>query len=175
MKGIAIAYWLIPTEPTRSYFQNIINKLAQRNRAPVFEPHVTVHVGANDTEAAKKALSKAACDCNPIRLAPLGVGNSSEVIKTLFVQFSPNTKLQHLNQIVRDTAQDCSDYKLNPHLSLLYKRMSLQNRRSLSHSIEVPFSEVIFDSLKAVQCVAPTQTRADVEAWQVIAEENLGV
>ena len=174
MRGIAIAYWLVPTEPARSYFLGIIKDLAQRHQAPVFEPHVTIHVGASDTEAVEKALSEAARDCEQIGLVPLGVRHSSEFIKTLFVQFGPDTKLGQLNQIIRGTAQDSSDYQLNPHLSLLYKRMSLQDRRLLARSIEVPFSEVTFDSLKAVQCISPTQARADVEAWQVVAQKPLG-
>ena len=105
---------------------------------------------------------------------PLGVRHSSEFIKTLFVQFGPDAKLRQLNQIIRGTAQDPSDYQLNPHLSLLYKRMSLQDRRLLARSIEVPLSEVIFDSFKAIQCISPTQTRADVEAFQLVAQKPLG-
>jgi 2'-5' RNA ligase len=173
-RRIVIAYWLIPTEPSRSFFQGIINDLARRYNAPVFEPHVTVHVGASGAEAAEKALSEAASDCKRIGLVPLGARHSSEFIKTLFVQFGPDAKLRQLNQTIRGTAQDSSDYQLNPHLSLLYKKMSLQDRRLLARSIEVPFSEVIFDSLKAVQCISPTRTRADVETWQVVDEKPLG-
>jgi hypothetical protein len=134
---------------------------------------VTIHVGANGIDAAERVLSKAACDCQQIELAPLEVNHSSEFIKTLFVQFAPNTKLRQLNRIIRDTAQDSSNYQLNPHLSLLYRKMSIQDLRLLARSIEVPFSEVIFDSLKAVRCISPTQTRADVETWSVVADRAL--
>jgi 2'-5' RNA ligase len=81
--------------------------------------------------------------------------------------------LQQLNESIRTAAQDSSDYQLSPHLSLLYKRISAQDRRLLTHSIEVPFSEVTFDSLKAVRCISPTRSRADVEAWRVVAEKPL--
>jgi 2'-5' RNA ligase len=173
-RHIVIAYWFIPTEPARSFFQGIINDLARRYDAPVFEPHVTIHVGANCTAAVETALSKAARSCMQVQLRVREVNHSSEFIKTLFVQFALSTKLRQLDQIIRTTAQDSSDYQLNPHLSLLYKRMSIRGRRLLAGSIEVPFSEVIFDSLKAVRCVFPTQSRADVEAWRVVAEKPLG-
>jgi hypothetical protein len=52
--------------------------------------------------------------------------------------------------------------------------MSIQERRVLARSIEIPFSEVTFDSLKAVRCISPTRSRADVEAWHVVAEKPLG-
>ena len=59
-RQIVIAYWLIPSEPAHSFFQRIINDLARRCDAPVFEPHVTIHVGADRADAAKNALGDAA-------------------------------------------------------------------------------------------------------------------
>jgi len=173
-RRIVIAYWLIPAEPARSYFQSVTNDLAQRYNAPRFEPHVTIHVGANCTDAVDGVLSKAARGCERIVLQALEVSGSSEFIKTLFVQFVVTAQLQRLNQSIRNAAQDSSDYQLNPHLSLLYKKMSIRDRRLLTCSIEVPFPEVTFNSLKAVRCISPTQTRADVERWRVVAEKDLG-
>jgi Cyclic phosphodiesterase-like protein len=178
MKRTAIAYWLTPAKPARIFFQNVINDLAQRYNAPQFEPHVTIHVGANCTNAVDGVLSKAARGCEPIVLRALEVNGSSEFIKTLFVQFALTTQLQRLSQRIRSAGQDSSDYQLNPHLSLLYKRMSVHDRRLLKHSIEVPFPDVTFDSLKAVRCISPTQSPADVETWGVLAEkplESIGV
>jgi hypothetical protein len=82
-------------------------------------------------------------------------------------------KLQQLNQLIRDAAQDSSDYQLNPHLSLLYKKMPVLVLRQLADSIKLPFSEVTFESIKAVRCVSPTRSRADVEAWRVVAARTL--
>ena len=172
-RRIVIAYWLIPAEPAHRFFQDLINDLARRYNAPVFEPHVTIYVGADSTDAVDTTLSKAARDCEAIVLQALEVSHSDEFIKTLFVEFGLNSKLRQLNQVIRNAAQNRSDYDLKPHLSLLYKRMSVQKRRRLPSSIEVPFSQVIFDSLKAVRCISPTQSRADVEAWRVVSEKVL--
>jgi 2'-5' RNA ligase len=172
-RRIVIAYWLIPTEPARSYFQNIVNDLAEQYAAPEFEPHVTVHVGMDCTETVDEVLSKAGRSSKKIALQVLNVSSSSEFIKTLFVHFTRTTQLQQLNQSIRTAAQDSSDYQLSPHLSLLYKQMSIRDRRLLTHSIKVPFSGVTFDSLKAVRCVSPTRSRADVEGWRVVAEKLL--
>jgi 2'-5' RNA ligase len=173
-RRIIIARWLIPAEPAHRFFQDLINDLARRYDAPVFEPHVTIYAGPDSTDAVERTLSKAARDCEPIVLQALEVSHSDEFIKTLFVEFGLNSKLQRLNQSIRIAAQNSSDYQLNPHLSLLYKTISTQDRHLLTHSIDVPFPEVAFDSLKAVRCVSPTQSRADVEAWRVVAEKPLG-
>lgn len=172
-RQIVIAYWLIPTEPARSYFQNVINDLAQRYDAPTFEPHVTVHVGANCTDTIDGVLSKAAQGCEQVVLQALEVSYSSEFIKTLFVQFAMNRQLEQVNRSIRAAAQDSAEYQVNPHSSLLYKRMSIQDRCLLARSIHVPFPEVAFDSLKAVRCISPTESRADVEAWRVVAMQEL--
>jgi hypothetical protein len=168
-----IAHWLIPAEPADLFFQDLINDLARRYDAPVFAPHVTIYVGADSTDAVNATL-KAARDCEPIVLQALEVTHSDKFVKTLFVQFAMNRQLQQVNESIRAGIQDSCDYRLNQHLSLLYKRMSIQERRLLTRSIEVPFPEVTFDSLKAVRCVSPTRNRADVEAWRVISETPLG-
>jgi 2'-5' RNA ligase len=168
-----IAYWLIPSEPARSFFQEIINDLADRYNAPIFEPHVTIHVGADQLDAAEKAIAEAARQCKFIRLAPLGVDQSDEFIKTLFVQFAMNAQLRQINDLIREAASDSSSYELNPHLSLLYKNLAAETRIELAASVIVPFSEVTFDAVKALSCVSPTKSAADVEGWKVIAARTL--
>lgn len=168
-----IAYWLIPSESACSFFQRTINDLARRCDAPVFEPHVTIHVGADRADAAKNALGAAARECKLIGLKPLGIDQSDEFIKTLFVQFAMNAELREINGIIRDTANDSSQYELKPHLSLLYKNLASAIRCELAASNDVPFSEVTFDAIKAVRCVSPTESGADVEAWRVIAAASL--
>ena len=172
-RRLVIAYWLIPAEPERSFFQGAINDLARRYDAPGFEPHVTVHVGSNRADAVESALSEAGRVCRPIKLKALEIGHSSEFIKTLFVQFVLNAELRQLNEIIRGAAQDSSHYELKPHLSLLYKKMPAASRRELASSIKVPAAEVTFDALKAVCCISPTRSRSDVEAWCAVATTEL--
>jgi len=173
MPHIAIAYWLMPAEPARGYFEKMITDLAGKHDAPVFEPHLTIYVGSNRSGAIEKILSRAAIDCEPIQLEVLEVRQSYEFTKTLFVQFGSNAKLQQLNETIREASETPSDYQLEPHLSLLYKKMPIPARRELAGSIKLPFSTVVFDSIKAVRCVSPTCNRADVEAWRVIATKAL--
>ena len=167
------AYWLLPTEPARSYFQNVIKGLAKRYAAPEFEPHVTAYVGVDCSDKVTEVLSILARRSKPITLRVLNVSNSSEFIKTLFVALASSVQLQRLNRNIRKAAQDSSPYQLNPHLSLLYKNLSAADRRRLTSLIEVPFTELTFNSLKAVRCVSPTKSRADVEGWRSTAEAPL--
>ncbi len=164
---------LFPAEPAHSFFQGLIDDLARRYDAPLFEPHVTIYVGANRADAAENALSEAGRAWKPIKLKALEINHSSEFIKTLFVQFVMNAELRQLNEIIRGAAQDSSHYELKPHLSLLYKKMPAAERRELASSIKVPSAEVTFDALKAVCCISPTRSRSDVEAWCAVAMTEL--
>ncbi len=172
MKNTAIAYWLIPAEPARSFFEKTIVDLARRYNAPVFDSHMTIYVGSDRVEA-EEVIAKAIGGCRLVQAKVLKVCQSGEFIKTLFVQFALDRKLQQLNEMIRDAAQDSSDYQLKPHLSLLYKKMSVPARRQLAQSIKLPFSKVTFGSIKAVRCISPTRSRADVEAWRVVAAKAL--
>jgi 2'-5' RNA ligase len=172
-RRIVIAYWLIPAEPARSFFQAVINDLAHQHDAPVFEPHVTVFVGVDRAGAAERALSQVAREWYPTKLKKLQIDHSDEFIKTLFVQFVLNTQLRQLNENIRKAGQDSSRYELKPHLSLLYKTMPAAARYKLADSITVPYSEVSFDAIKAVRCISPTRSRADVEVWRVVASTEL--
>jgi 2'-5' RNA ligase len=171
-KRIVIAYWLMPAEPARSFFKAMIGDLGRQYRAPVFEPHMTIHVGSDQVDA-EAVITTVGSRCRPLPAKMLEVCQSGEFVKTLFVEFTLDGKLEQLNKMIRDAAQDSSDYQLKPHLSLLYKKMSIAVRRRLARSIKLPFSTVSFDSIEAVRCVSPTKTPADVEAWRVIATRAL--
>jgi 2'-5' RNA ligase len=173
VRQTVIAYWLIPSEPAYTLFQRIINDLARRYDAPVFEPHMTVHVGAGQGDAAEMVLGEAARECKPIGLTPLRIDQSEDFIKTLFVQFAMSAELRQINDAIREAANDSSQYELKPHLSLLYKNLAAATRRELAASINVPLSEVTFDAIKAMRCVSPTRTRGDVDAWQIVTVKEL--
>lgn len=168
-----IAFWLIPAEPAYSLYRGIIDDLARRYDAPVFEPHVTIHVGADRTDLTETILEHAARECAGIILTPLGLDQSEKFIKTLFVQFALTPELQQLNEILRRSTHDPLKYEVKPHLSLLYKNMLVGTRRELAASITLPLSEIRFHALQAIRCVSPTQSAADVAAWQFLAATRL--
>ena len=173
IRQTVIAYWLVPSELAHSFFQAIIDDLARQYDAPVFEPHVTIYVGADRADVAEETLENAARLFKLTGLTPLGIDQSNEFIKTLFVQFAMSAELRRINDSIREAANDSSPYELKPHLSLLYKKLAAASRRQLAASISVPLSEVAFDTIKAVRCASPTQSRADVESWQTLVTNKL--
>jgi hypothetical protein len=50
--------------------------------------------------------------------------------------------------------------------------MSPETKAQVADSLDLPFDEVSFDSVKAVISPAKIKSRADVEAWRVVATQK---
>jgi hypothetical protein len=168
-----LTYWLIPAEPAANHFRSLIRDLAERFDAPIFEPHITIYVTKTNHEDPHGILARVLNNRGPYRLSTVGVDYSDEFTKTLFVQFEPDADVTRLSSDLRRASVVQPAYELNPHLSLIYKTMAADTKRDLAASIRLPFSEVRFDSVKAVISPAKIESRADVEAWRVVATQQL--
>ena len=168
-----VAYWLCPAEPAQSYFAASIGDLAARYDAPAFEPHLTIYVTKAERETPERVLSKVAQRRRRYQLPIRGLDYSDKFTKTLFIQFAPNKELTRFSEDLRRASVSQNDYELNPHLSLIYKEMDQETKGQLAASITLPFTEVIFDTVKAVLSPVEIQSRKDVEAWRVVAERTL--
>jgi hypothetical protein len=168
-----ITYWLIPAEPARSRFAAVISDLAARFDAPIFEPHLTVYATALGNEDGAAVLEQVVADRGTYSLRLSGVSHSDEFTKTAFVQFHPNEALSKLSANFREASSIKDEYRLKPHVSLIYKTMPPERRAEISSSVSLPFEEVVFDSAQAVISPADIKSRADVEAWRVVAIRKL--
>jgi 2'-5' RNA ligase len=167
-----ITYWLCPAERERNEFAELIAGLAWRFDAPVFEPHATIHVTSASRENPLHVLEEVVSRYKTFQLGVRGLNYSDKYTKTLFVELAPDAELAHLSEDLRRASVSPSDYELNPHVSLLYKEIDEETKRTLA-AFTLPFTEVNFSSVKAVVCPAKIESREDVEAWRVVAECSL--
>lgn len=145
--------WLIPAEPYRELFRNLIRILAWQFDAPPFEPHLTLG-RAQDRHPPKRRR---------IRLPIREIGFSAKYTQTLFVRFAPDESLRKL--VVDLGGKPIRD----PHLSLIYKHLPAATKRELVKTLRLPFRSVVFDVVKIARCTSPTRTRRDVESWRLVA------
>lgn len=169
-KNHAIAYWLIPAEPARAFFAEIIGEFARRFDAPKFEPHLTIFVGPENTRMPGDVVREiAAVDAV---LAISGVCYGHEFTKTLFVQFEGSEWVQELADKTWRASEASTRFVVDPHVSLLYANLSESRKRAVVETIRLPFSEVRFASVCAMRCASPTETASDVRAWRLMAAHN---
>lgn len=161
-KHSVVVLWLIPSAATRTFFRQTIERLARECEAPLFEPHLTLGVTAGPPDLPRE-LAVA-----PIQLKTLGIFWSATFTKTLFVRMLATPQVEALR-----TSLGQESYLRDPHLSLLYKETSAEEKARLATRLVLPFSSVTFDTVQAVRCPNPTTTRADVESWEPIASSQL--
>jgi hypothetical protein len=166
-------YWLIPAEPALSHFRSLIRELAERFDAPVFEPHVTLYATDADRENPDAVLELVLGNAATLQLSIEGLNFSDEFTKTLFVQFRPDGAVSRLSEKLRSVSVTQCEYKLNPHLSLIYKTMPRETKERIANSIRLPFDEVTFDAVQAVISPAPIKSHAELEQWKTAGAARL--
>ena len=164
-----LAFWLMPSADAKPFFVSLVQELARRFDAPVFEPHVTLQGAEMDGEDAIASFAKIAAKHSPIDLQIAGIEFSTEFTKTLYVQF----RVSHEATALSDALASDNGYHFNPHLSLLYKTMAATEKSELARGITIPFEHVRCDALKLVSVPRPVRGPEDVHTWRVLAEQPL--
>jgi 2'-5' RNA ligase len=171
MKKTATVYWLLPAKPERDLFCEVVRILRQEFRAPNFEPHLTLFSASKDRQSPKKVLKE--ISLRQIRLTTRGAGFSSEFTKTLFVRFKSSDALRKLAADFGRAAKLRVKAPTDPHVTLLYKKLPRAAKKQLAAVMKLPFRSVVFDSIAAVRCASPSRTKADVQAWKILAKKSL--
>src|SRR5205823_2547990 len=164
-------YWLLPAKPERDLFREIVRILRKEFRAPDFEPHLTLFVSAKDGQSPKGILQQVRS--LPIRLSVRDVTSSSKFTKTLFVRFKSNRALRNLSVDLGRAAKSSAKPPSDPHVSLVYKKISPRVKKELAAVIKLPFRTALFDSIAAVRLTLPVRTAGDVAKWKMLAKKSL--
>lgn len=169
-----IAFWLMPSSEAEPYFVSLVEELARRLHAPLFEPHVTLQGAKLDEEQALAVMEEIAARSSPVDLEIAGFEFSEIYTKTLYVQFRASAAATALSDAIAEKARSCGGYHFDPHLSLVYKRMTKTEQEALAREVRIPFGHVRCDRLKAVSVPSSIEGPEDVHAWRVLGEQLLG-
>lgn len=164
-----VSFWLVPSEEDRAFFQEMINALAREHDAPRFVPHVTIYSGERSSDDNPREIIISSTQAlRSITLEVDTVLYTEQFTKTLYVQFHPSTLLRSLSEQMKSLSAKPSEYVLNPHLSLMYKDMSADEKQRIAASIHMPRAEVSFSEVWAIASRGHTQTPKDVRRWDVV-------
>jgi len=170
MGSYAIAYWSMPAGAARKFFERTIRELAMRFDAPAFEPHLTLFVAPEASRAPREVISE--IPSPDLVLVAREIGWSEKFTETLFVRFERNQRLLRLVEAIRKSSGGSEQYQIDPHLSLIYKKLPAKTKRALAEEIQLPFSEVHFEKIRAMRCKSPTKTADEVREWKLLATQN---
>jgi Cyclic phosphodiesterase-like protein len=169
-----VSYWLVPAAPERDFLQELINTLASAYDAPRFVPHVTLYSGASPAnDNPPDIIMQSTQEVHRLNLQVDRILSTEEFTKTVFVQFRPSTLLSQMTEAMRRLSARPSAYRLNPHLSLIYKRLSPPEAQRIAATIRLPMAAVCFDAVWAIASPGTTRTAEDVGLWQVVCRQRL--
>jgi hypothetical protein len=162
-----LAFWLMPETQARECFVSIIEKLAFRFHAPIFDPHVTL-VGAIANDDKTRRVFRDLIVAPKYELEIEGIHFSERYTQTLFVRFHLSDELRELRRALGQAlGLEIAD-DLDPHLSLLYKEMPQPQLEELTRSIMIPFERTSFEGLKLIAHPPTVTRRDDVDAFREI-------
>ncbi|CAM2005963.1 hypothetical protein APED_04760 [Acanthopleuribacter pedis] len=136
--------------------QGEIHRLAARFDAPRFTPHVTAYGGkAVVDEALEAVVRRLVAACVPLTLPVTGLTHGDFLFQTLFLSLGATPALADWFTEITDALGNPKNYRLNPHLSLIYAPLTDADKQALSfekqgwYEAEVPAS-LVFDRLALV-------------------------
>ena len=174
-RALPIAFWLVPAPPHHGKLATTIEGLARELNAPRFEPHVTVYAGARAVDDdVEILLTQAAGGIGSIDLRITAVGTSSELFKTLYLEFESDPQAERLCRLFRAGLRPALDYGLKPHLSLLYKQLPGPTRAALTRRFDLTGQRIAFGQVAAVRPGHGRNDWLDIEGWDVWLRKDLG-
>lgn len=173
-----VAFWLLPGEPSMRVFAQCVDALAHRHGAPRFLPHVTLHVDRVVPQAdLDRVLDEAAARFAPFEMRAGPTGHSPVRFKALFVTLSGGDITSLAAALAAGVAryrpqpaagqEPAAAYRLEPHLSLLYKELPDAERTRLVAENCFEGEPVYFDRITAVTPGSGAQDFSRVEGWVV--------
>lgn len=145
------AVWLTPTHSDRRWLTKVIQDYATAYDCPVFEPHVTVYSGvALPTDNLSQIIKDAILEPQSITLQVLGLNYTESFFKTGFIDFEAAERLTQMSQAIRHRLTQPVDYILDPHLSLIYKDIPMDQKRLAMLRFVLSVSKVTFDTVKVI-------------------------
>jgi Cyclic phosphodiesterase-like protein len=159
---VPFAVWLTPAPSDRRWLSKVIQDYAVEYDTPAFEPHLTLYSGVVQTEENLQSIvAESLSPPSPITLEIMGLNYSENFFRTGFITFALSDRLLQLSHGIRDRLSAPKEYVLEPHLSLMYKDISIEQKRLAMLRFVVSVQSVTFDTVKVVMPSA--------EGWMDVA------
>lgn len=114
------------------FLYKIIENLAKKYGTPTFLPHITIYtVVDTPLSMIKEAVKESIKNMSSFTVKGSKLNHSDNVWKTVFVEIELNPKLSLINKILSQRLSKYTSYDFQPHISLIYKRLSKSERKNI--------------------------------------------
>lgn len=161
------AVWFTFENNDEIYLSEIITKLASRYGAPVFLPHITAY-GLVDSRVDEldKIVSGSIKDERGFTIEKKAIAHSDDFWKTVFVEIHPNDHLTRINKQLEKSLGPIAKYEFKPHISLIYKKMTQEQRGKMAQTLDVK-------SKFRINGMCIQQFSEDISEWKIVSKYDL--
>ena len=159
--------WLLPEEKYSGLFQELINRLAQENDSPQFAPHCTL-VGKImlDSNFSFDEIKIFCNQTNPVSLNVSKIMSEKTHFKSLYIQLKKEKSIVDFQKKLANFFFKREPYRFDPHLSLMYKIVSVEKQKKIIAGIPLP-DQISFN------CISIVNTGEIVEDWNGVFSQKL--
>nr|MBT6368159.1 hypothetical protein [Candidatus Neomarinimicrobiota bacterium] len=157
---------MTPCEEDEAFLSSVIRELAEEYDAPFFSPHCTLYSPVTDLSTAKDLIKS--IGLNPIEVRKTGIGQSDVIWKTIFIELEKSHELSNFQHQIEShiLTPNLNPYSFNPHISLIYKEMPEEQKRSIIRKLDVKDSFL----MNTVEIV---RTGGTVDHWATVYWKEL--
>lgn len=165
MKSNGYSLWLVPTGEANIKFNALVKKLAEENRAPLFQPHVTLlgdfmYSEEESIEKTKQLVSGQ----KPFTIEMEQIDYEDYFFRTLFVRAKKTQQLLALNTRAKEIFQMNGTLDYMPHLSLLYGMFPVETKEKIIK--EVGRDQSTQFEISSVNLIKG----GEIEDWRIVDE-----
>ena len=163
-KKTEFVIWLVPSKKDQQQLNEIIVNLSNLYDAPRFTPHLTVVKGSShDINNVINKINN--LQMEDIKLYSLGVFFEEALFKSLFIRLKNTSKLNNILTDIEEIVDKKNIYINDPHLSLLYKKISRDEKQHLSVVLNEIIRQITFS--KAVVIVSEDENWGNIRKWKI--------
>ena len=161
-----ISIWLIFSDKDEQSLREQIDDLSQRHSGPKFLPHITLY-GSLEIGIKRLAVITDRCfnKTKKFTVYTTGIGQTDNIWKTIFIKIIPDSQLMELYEFLTTELEQFRNYDFNPHVSLIYRKISVEKRKLIAQ-------EINFADHYEITGVALVETSGDVNNWRILKRYN---
>ena len=161
------AIWLTFSQNDKKYLRKIIKKIAKKYDAPEFEPHITIY-GLIDREInlIKKILKKIAKNNKLFISKKIKILQSKNLWKTIYIELENKKEFTKIYQNLKEHFEQIEKYEFNPHISLVYKKLSTEEKTKIINQLNIK-QEFTIEKIVILKFFP------EIEKWKIIEKYDL--
>jgi hypothetical protein len=169
------AVWLLPSEEDTVLLGEIIRDLAAQFDAPLFRPHLTLYQGVEfEEDRLAETLDSLASSLGPIDLKIRAIASSEVFYRCIFIDLIQQAMLIKISRAILLSLQHQEPYALEPHVSLLYKELSQEERTNGLSRFQFPGKTITFHAIQVVRPARQSNGWRDSTDWELDPPMTMG-